>query len=56
MIRNVETMNFADIERAINDLGEKVNSFHLDNCIGFNKNKNLDRVGSPVGLQCIVSK
>lgn len=24
VIRNVETMNFADIERTINELGEKV--------------------------------
>lgn len=26
VIRNVETMNFADIEKAINALGEKVQS------------------------------
>ena len=29
MIRDVETMNFADIEKAINALGEKVKSFVL---------------------------
>lgn len=34
VIRNVEAMNFADIERAINELGEKVMS---DSGRGHNK-------------------